>query len=118
MNQFQPDDMNNSISDNQDDQNIVLENLYLYSLYETGDTKIIGDQLIVSETIVKSIINRILDQGANLLMEKYLMTKLNQHVINSTQSLLDMPISTEFLFYDDTQINLEEEAEPVSYFVI
>ena len=108
-------DTDNSILEYPEDQNIILQRLNLFSIYETGDTKITGDHLIISEAIAKNTIDYIVNQGTDLLMEKYLLTKLNHHVINSLQNLMEMPLATEFIFFDNTSIDLEEDLEPVSF---
>jgi hypothetical protein len=105
-------DLDNSMDENPEDLTFDPEKLILFQLYESRDPKFFGCHLSNAESIIPRIIDKIVKDGAGLLMEKYLLSKQNDHVNDSLNNLIGLNLATEFAYYDAYPVTIEEDVEP------
>ncbi|KAL4497049.1 hypothetical protein ABPG72_002205 [Tetrahymena utriculariae] len=82
-------------------QKLLNQQLNINLLYDSLTTNGLGNILSESENIANKIIQKIIVDGGNILYDKYLQEKMNDHSINRIINLIEYVQKQEYLFYDD-----------------
>lgn len=95
------------------DEEYDSQKLMTHELYDSKQPQIIGRHLINSEVLAYESFEKILDNVSQILHEKYINSKLNGHILESTYDLVELLFSTEFIAYDQHPFVDSADAEPV-----
>lgn len=86
------------------------------SFYNSTNLKEFVDEYLESNIIVGFIIERLINEGSKKLYDKYIGTKLPNHVLNHSREYLDILNNMEFQTHDQCDLGVEtldEDLEPV-----
>jgi len=96
-NQVNPGSQSNisDLDDEYDTQKVVA-----HEMYDTKNPIITGKYMANSELSAFNTVERLLDNVANIMHEKYINSKLDGHTIESTYDLVEVLFNTEFINFD------------------
>ncbi len=101
-----------SLSDLEDDA-VDYKKLAVHEMYESRKPQIVARHFVSSEVVAYESFNRILNAAVDIIYEKYVLTKMNPHIISGTTNLMELILSSHFSLYDTENFSTEEDSEPV-----
>ena len=109
-NQVNPGSQSNisDLDDEYDTQKVVA-----HEMYDTKNPIITGKYMANSELSAFNTVERLLDNVANIMHEKYINSKLDGHTIESTYDLVEVLFNTEFINFDHHAFVDSVDEEPV-----
>lgn len=92
-----------------------------FQFYSTQNISEFINESLQSNIVANTIVEKIVNDGSKILYDKYVGTKMPQHVLNHSKEYLEMLNELEFRTHDQSELGvetLEEDQEPVFYLLL
>lgn len=96
--------------------NLMQCTLKMIAFYQARDCSQISQDYGTSHIIAKTIVDNLIQNGANQLYDEYIDKKINGHTIGLTSDLLDRVLIPEILPHEEVFIEPACDQEPVYQF--
>jgi len=94
------------------DEDYDMDKLVVHEIYDSKQPQFVAQHTNNAEVVAYHSVEKILTNVARILHEKYINSKLDGHVLESTYDLVELLFSTEFIAYDNNPFADSVDAEP------
>jgi len=94
------------------DEEFDTQKVMTHEMYDTKNPIITGKYLANAEVAAFHTVERLLNNVANIMHEKYINSKLDGHTIESTYDLVEVLFNTEFITFDHNAFVDSVDEEP------
>ena len=95
------------------DEDYDIDKLVTHEIYDSRQPHLVAQHTNNAEVVAYHSVEKILTNVARILHEKYINSKLDGHVLESTYDLVELLFSTEFITFDNNPFADSVDAEPV-----